>query len=418
MDRLTQSPMKRRMVSARWLTLLFQLLSLSLVLVFQRESLTARSLGFSALLIVLTLLSQFLVNLFHQADSYLLMVTNMLFSIGVILIYRLSSFYGYRQLIFYSLGIALFFVAYFILEKTADLWVSKVYFYFFAAAGLLIMTLLFGFVSGGAKNWIEIGGFSFQPSELAKVPFCFLIAGYYANRQRMNTIKWGKYFLMGATYFLIALFFLQRELGTAMVFMGVLFSAQIAFEENKKLILLNFAFAAVGIVAAYFLFGHIRTRVDIWINPWVDMDGRGYQITQSLFGIAAGGFFGTGLGLGHPQYIPLAYSDFIFSAISEEMGAFMGIAVILLYLLLVYRGMKISLAQPNAFYSVLALCISVSFAGQALIMIAGVLKLIPLTGITLPFMAHGGSSLVISFVLLGILFYCSNAALEVPNEKA
>ncbi len=410
--------MKRRMVSARWMTLLFQILSLSLVLVHQRETLTPRSLGFSALLIVLTLMSQFLVNLFHQADSYLLMITNMLFSIGVILIYRLSSFYGYRQLIFYSLGIALFFAAYFILEKTADFWVQKIYFYFLAAAGLLVLTLLFGFVSGGAKNWIEIGGFSFQPSELAKVPFCFLIAGFYANRDRMRSLKGGKYFLMAATYVLIALFFLQRELGTAMVFMGVLFSAQIAFEEDKKVILLNVGLAIIGMVLAYFLFGHIRTRVDIWIDPWVDMDGRGYQITQSLFGIAAGGFFGTGIGLGHPQYIPLAYSDFIFSAIAEEMGTFMGIAVILLFLLLVYRGIKVSLAQPHPFYSVLALCISISFAAQALIMIGGVLKLIPLTGITLPFMAHGGSSLVTSFVLLGILFYCSNAALEVPDEEA
>ncbi len=417
MDRLIQSPMKQRVISARWMTLLFQLLSLSLVLIYQRETLTPRSLGFSGLLIVLTLLSQFLVNLFHQADSYLLMIANMLFSIGVILIYRLSSYYGYRQLIFYTLGIALFFVAYFLLERTAGFWVKKICFYFFGAAALLVLTLLFGFASGGAKNWIEIGGFSFQPSEIAKVPFCFLIAGFYANRERVRKRKGGKYFLMAMTYILIALFFLQRELGTAMVFMAILFSAQVAFEEDKKLIFLNVALAVVGMVAAYYLFGHIRTRVDIWIDPWVDMDGRGYQITQSLFGIAAGGFFGTGLGLGHPQYIPLAYSDFIFSAIAEEMGTFMGIAVIMLYLILVYRGIKISLAQPHPFYKVLALCISISFAAQALIMIGGVLKLIPLTGITLPFMAHGGSSLVTSFVLLGILFYCSNAALEVPREE-
>lgn len=411
------SPMQRRLSSARWLMLLFQLLSVGLVLVFQRESLSSGSLIFSALLIILTLLSLVLIGLFPLADGYLLLITNMLFSIGVILIYRLSSFYGYRQLIFYSIGIGLFFAAYFFLKYTAKFWVNKVFFFFLAGAGLLLMTLIFGFASGGAKNWIEIAGFTFQPSELAKIPFFLFIAGFYANQERMKRLPMGKFLLMGATYFLIALFFLQRELGTAMVFMGVLVCAQIAFEEDKKLILLNIVLASVGIVLAYFLFSHIQLRVDIWIDPWTDMDGRGYQITQSLFGVAAGGLFGTGLGLGHPQFIPLAHSDFIFSAIAEEMGTFMGIGVILLFLLLVYRGIKISLAQPHPFYRVLALCISTSFASQALIMIGGVLKLIPLTGITLPFMAYGGSSLVTSFALLGMLFYCSNAALEVPHEE-
>ena len=162
----------------------------------------------------------------------------------------------------------------------------------------------------------------------------------------------------------------------------------------------------LGSIVAYFLFSHVRIRVATWKDPWSDIDVTGYQITQALFAMASGGLFGSGIGLGRPDYIPVAESDFIFSAICEEMGIFMGIAVVLLFMILVYRAIKISLIQKDKFYSILAFVIGILFALQTFIILGGVLKLIPLTGVTLPFISQGGSSMIAGFILLGCLQYC------------
>lgn len=148
---------------------------------------------------------------------------------------------------------------------------------------------------------------------------------------------------------------------------------------------------------------HVQVRYEAWVNPWRDIAGRGYQITQSLFAIAEGGFFGTGLGLGRPDSIPEVHTDFIFSAICEEMGIFGGIAVILLYFILIYRGFKIALQINDMFKKIVALGITLTYSYQTFIIIGGVTKLIPLTGITLPFISYGGSSLVSAFIAFGIL---------------
>ncbi len=143
------------------------------------------------------------------------------------------------------------------------------------------------------------------------------------------------------------------------------------------------------------------------MNPWKYIERQGYQITQSLFAIAEGGFFGSGLGLGYPDFIPVVYTDFIFSAICEEMGIFTGIGIIMLFMILVYRGFKIGISQENQFYKILALGISTLFGIQSFIILGGVLKMIPLTGLTLPFVSYGGSSIVSSFIALGVLQVCS-----------
>ena len=148
---------------------------------------------------------------------------------------------------------------------------------------------------------------------------------------------------------------------------------------------------------------HIQVRVENWLNPWEDIAGKGYQITQSLFAIAEGGFFGKGLGGGKPSYIPEVHSDFIFSAICEELGIFGGTAVILLFFIFVYRGIKISLCLHDGFDKCIAAGITAMFGFQTFMIIGGVIKMIPLTGITLPFVSYGGSSLVTSFMALGIL---------------
>jgi cell division protein FtsW (lipid II flippase) len=189
----------------------------------------------------------------------------------------------------------------------------------------------------------------------------------------------------------------------AVIFFGIFIILQFIFEEDRRLIYINLGLILVGGLIAYRLFSHVRIRVDIWIDPWRFIDDKGYQITQSLFAISEGGFFGKGLGLGHPQFIPLAYNDFIFAAICEELGIFTGIGIIMLFLLLVYRGFKIGISQVNRFYKILALGISSLFGIQSFIILGGVLKVIPLTGITLPFVAYGGTSIISSFMALGIL---------------
>lgn len=160
-------------------------------------------------------------------------------------------------------------------------------------------------------------------------------------------------------------------------------------------------------VVSYFIFNHVRVRVEIWINPWKYIDTGGYQITQSLFAIAAGSFLGTGIGRGYPQYIPEVHNDFIFSAYCEEMGLLTGIAIIMLYMIFIYRGIKITLEQKNKFYRIVALGITSLIGVQSFIILGGVTKMIPLTGVTLPFLSYGGSSLVASFASLGILQACS-----------
>lgn len=208
---------------------------------------------------------------------------------------------------------------------------------------------------------------------------------------------------MAIVYFFVALLFIQKDLGTAALFLGMYMGIQFVYDRDKKSILINILLLAIGALAGYFLFAHVRSRVEIWLNPWETVYGSGQQIVQSLFAIAEGGFFGSGVGFGYPKLIPVSESDFIFSVICEEMGLFAGFGIIMLYILLTYRGVKIALEQEYVFYRILALAASILFAIQSFINIGGVIKLIPMTGITLPFISYGGSSMLSSFIALGIL---------------
>lgn len=404
---------------AKWFIFIFQLLSLPLIFFINTEALGERMLFFLAGLILLTLISNIIIERGRLGDKYLLLIANMLVNIALIMIYRLEPYYGERQLIFYGLGLIVFFSVYFFLRWTGNFFSKLTYFYYIVTVLLLAVTLIFGITYAGATNWLMIGGFQFQPAELAKLSFVFFLAAYYAGDHPFKEHRYSAYILMGLVYFLIGLFFLQGELGTAAVFMGVFLSVQLVFEKKKLPLILNILLAFIGLYLGYKLFSHVRVRFEIWLDPWADIDGRGYQIVQSLFAVAAGGLFGKGIGLGRPTTIPLSFSDFIYPAIIEEMGIFMGIAILFLYLILFYRGLKIAMKQSNYFYRVVSLAVSMLFASQAFIVIGGVLKLIPMTGITLPFMAYGGSSMLVSFILLGVLQYTSDylGYQEVEDEK-
>ncbi|HZK33292.1 MAG TPA: FtsW/RodA/SpoVE family cell cycle protein [Tissierellaceae bacterium] len=393
--------------SPRNLLLVFQILALSLLFINQRENIDEYTLMIGVGLVLIIYLSNYLLNKVSFGDNYIFLIVTMLVSIGIVMIYRIDEILGVKQLIWVSIGIILFFLTYFIMKHIKG-WENGIYLYLIGSYGLFLITLVLGTRKGGAINWIEITDrLTIQPAEIIKILLIFIVASYYSNKDKWKDIKYSAYYLMGILYSFILLLFLQKDLGTALVFYAVFIIIQYIYEENRKLILYNIGLFTISGVLGYIIFDHVKIRFQAWINPWKYIERQGYQITQSLFAMAEGGFFGKGLGLGHPEFIPVVYTDFIFSAICEEMGIFMGIGVIMLFMILVYRGFKIAMEQENIFYKILALGISSLFGIQSFIILGGVLKIIPLTGITLPFISYGGSSMLTSFIALGILQSCS-----------
>lgn len=369
-------------------------------------------------------------------DLYLFLIVAMLSSIGLIMIFRLDPELGTKQIIWFAGGIILFLLTYFVFTYV-KFWNKLTYFYIGLALVLFLLTLLFGKNINGATNWIRIGSASVQPSEYIKIIFIFFLACYYEKPDVLQvssfkikkrdvkipsfTIKERKIkipdftikemlvkipnniMLSIVSYIFLVFFVLQREWGGAVLLFLIHIVLLFVFENDWKVILGNILLAFIGGLLGVLFVNHIQVRIDVWLNPWEDIAGKGYQVIQSLFAIGSGDFFGRGLGLGSPGYIPKVETDFIFSAICEEMGILGGVGVIMLYYILVYRGFKIALSAKNTFYKALALGITLIFAFQTFIIIGGVIKFIPLTGITLPFISYGGSSLTTSFIALGIL---------------
>ena len=388
----------------RRLLFIFELLAIFLMLIYQAKMPDLYTVLNALGLLLIVYLSNFILIKISSGDNYIFQIATMLVSIGAIMIYRIDSSLGTKQLVWIAIGIICFYITYFML-KHIKIWHKLTYLYTGVSYILFALTFLLGERKFGAINWIEIKalGIKLQPGEFIKILLIFMMAGFYSNYEKIKNKKYGSYIFSGIVYSFIALLFIQRDLGMALMFYAIFISIQYIYEEDRKIILYNIGLFIVGGLLGYFLFSHVRVRFQTWIDPWKYINDKGYQITQSLFAIAEGGFFGKGLGLGYPHFIPLPYNDFIFSAIVEEMGLFTGIGIIMLFLILFYRGFKIAMNQRDKFYKILAIGVSVLFAIQAFVIIGGVIKLIPLTGLTLPFVSYGGSSLITSFIALGIL---------------
>ena len=336
-------------------------------------------------------------------DTYLFPIVYLLVTLGVVMICRINYDKGMKQVLWYLISIAAFYVTFFCYRYIKNLQKLK-WVYYFGGILLFLFTLIFGSVINGAKNWIVIGRFSIQPSELIKLCFIFFLACYYSSREK--TLYKGireRYAVMGCVYVYLGFLILQREWGIMLLFFFSYMVMEYVFEGDFKILAGNIALASLCCYVGYLALNHIQVRVHTWLNPWEDVTGKGYQISQSLFAIASGGFFGSGLGQGRPGYIPEVHSDFIFSAICEELGMFGGVAIIMLFFIFTYRGIKIALKLPDGFDKCIATGITVMFGIQTFIIVGGVIKMIPLTGITLPFISYGGSSLLSSFISLGIL---------------
>lgn len=390
----------------RNLLLLFQILTIGLLLLYNVDHLTAQEVYLTAGLVILVYASNFLVPRISDGDQYIFLIVTMLMSIGIIMVYRINPAAGLKQLQWVLFGLFLFYLTYFVVKSGKFLrqwfWTPVILSFIFFG-----LTLVFGRDDYGATNWIHIGSITLQLSEITKLLLLWMIAVFYTNDDALTPKPVRSLYFMGINYVFLLLFLLQRDLGTAMIFAGVFTGTQFVYEKNRKLWKLNVILLVVGAVLAYLMFYHVKVRFSIWRDPWKVADKEGYQIIQSLFALAAGGFFGAGIAQGVPTLIPKVEFDFIFSAICEEMGLFMGIAVILLYLILFYRGIKITLEQEKPFLRVLALGVTLLFGMQAFVAIGGVIKFIPMTGITMPFVSYGGSSMISSFMALAFLLVAS-----------
>ncbi len=367
-----------------------------------------------------------LLTLFPLGDHYIFMITAMLGVIGVIMLLRLQTGYGQKQVLWFSIGAALFLLTG-VIYTQLKAWNKLNKLYVIGGILLFVLTAVFGYSSNGAKSWLKVGEFSFQPSELVKILFILTLAGVYTNeykkpkegnrlRNFYNT-KLGRNCAATVVGYLFLMFLvLQRDWGTAVLFFAIYIAFVAVYGEDKRFICLNFVLAAVISFLGVKFMSHIQIRVETWLHPFRDASNKGYQITQSLFAIGEGGFAGRGIGAGSPYYIPEVHSDFIFSAICEEMGILGGMAVIMLYFVLVYRAFKISLTTRNEFNKAVAMGIGVMVGVQTFIIIGGVIKMIPMTGITLPFVSYGGSSMVATFLSLGVLQGISARGREISDE--
>jgi cell division protein FtsW (lipid II flippase) len=328
------------------------------------------------------------------------------------------------QLIWATLGVALF-VAVLVLVR--DHRTLSRYAYTLALIGLGLLALpalLPSSISevNGAKIWIRLAGFSIQPGEFAKICLVVFFAAYLVDKRDVLALASRKVAgielprgrdlgpVLVAWMLSILVLVFERDLGSSLLLFGIFVVMLYIATERSSWLLIGIGLFAGGALIAYQIFGHVQQRVDTWLDPFAHRDGAGYQLVQSLFGLGTGGLFGAGLGGGRPDQVPVAKSDFIASAIGEELGLFGLVAVIIVYLVLVERGLRTSLIVRDAFGKLLAAGLAFAVAWQVFVVLGGVTGLLPLTGLTTPFLAYGGSSLVANFVLVALLVRISDAA--------
>jgi cell division protein FtsW (lipid II flippase) len=361
-----------------------------------------------------------------QHDPFLFAVPMFLSGAGLILIDRLAPDFATRQSVWLLIATGLLLIT--ALQDYLIRWLKQ-YRYMLLLVGLILLssTILFGTNPSGAATaprlWLNLANFYVQPSELLKVILVAFLASYLAEQYpilRATLVEesqrriWflprvlGPILLMWALSIVILIW--QRDLGTAMLFFIVFILLIYVASGYFSVLLGGLLLTLIAGVAAYQLFDVVQLRIDIWLNPWADADNRSYQIVQSLMAISSGQIFGQGISQGLPTVIPVVHSDFIFAALAEEWGLIGITVVVTCFAVIAVRGFRIAVLQPDRPFSVLlAVGLSMMLAVQAVMIMGGVLKLIPLTGVTLPFVSYGGSSLLISFVMIGLLLRLSTS---------
>jgi cell division protein FtsW (lipid II flippase) len=380
-----------------------------------------------ALLFVALYLAAHLVARFTvpHADPYLLPMAGLLTAIGLTEIYRLEPDDAFRQGLWVVIGVSLFSATLFLQRR--DYRGLEAYKYLFGLGAIALLILpalpLLGHTVNGARLWVRIGPLQFQPGELAKIFLIVFLAGYLREKREVLAqgrpkdlgpllLIWG-----GAMLVLIQ----TNDLGSSLLYFGIFVAMLYVATARVAFVLAGSALFLVGAAAVYQVVPRVRERVSIWLDPWPHAQDEAYQLVQSNYSIANGGFAGRGLGrgiftsTGGDPLIPFLNTDFIYSAIAQELGLVGAAAVLLVFMLFVARGFKTALLAQDGFSKLLAAGLTFGFALQTFIIVGGILRLIPLTGITFPFVSYGGSSVVANFVLLAGLMLISHRA-NAPRE--
>lgn len=370
----------------------------------------------------------------RESNPFILPLLCLLTSLSLIMNYRLGSgknlWRFYYQFLWIGLGILLFMVVVVFLR---DVQILKKYKYTIAVLGLALLLsplLPTPFVKGveiyGARIWLQIGPIVFQPSEFAKILLAIFFAAYLYEKKEFIILPSKKVFgflpipslkhlgpLLSMWIISMVILIFQKDLGSSFLLFGLFISIFYIATEKKSYSLAGIILFFASIVAIYYisaqfnLLAHIRERIDLWLKPFAEVAVRKEQIAESLFAIGSGGFWGAGLGQGAPYFIPAVATDFAFSALAEELGFIGALGIITTYILLFVNGYKIALSNNDEFEKLLAVGLTTALALQTLVILGGVIKLIPLTGVTLPFISYGGSSLIANFILMGILISIS-----------
>lgn len=357
-------------------------------------------------------------------DFFFLPLFALLSGWGLILIDRLAPNFLSRQVLWVVLGTGSMLI---LAILPRNLRILRSYRYTWLIAGLLLLasTLLFGVnpSGAGAALWLPLpvpfaGRVYFQPSELLKLLLVVFLASYFADREAALRQGQSRSGIRGALPYLAPLLLMwgfcmvllvwQRDLGAATLYFLLFLALLYLATDDLRYVLFGFSLLLLAAVVAYFLFDVVALRVDAWWNPWPESLGRAFQIVQSLYAVAAGGISGQGAGQGFPTFIPVVHSDFVFAAVAEEWGLIGSLSLVAVFMILTYRGFHSAMKTLRPFRTYLAAGITLLFAIQALLIMGGVTKLLPLTGVTLPFISYGGSSLLISSIMLGLLLHLSS----------
>lgn len=366
-----------------------------------------------------------------QADPLILPVAAILNAVGLAAVYRLSpDEFGPAQITWTIVGIGSF-IATLLLVRDFQTLSRYKYIFGFAGVALLLLPLApgIGATINGARLWVALGPLSFQPGELAKVCLVIFFAAYLAERKELLAIASRR--LLGLHFpdvkhfgpllvmwgLSLAVMFFEKDLGSSLLFFSIFLVMLYVATARIVYVAIGLVMFAGGAYVGYQLFTHVQERVQIWLDVFDPryIADEGYQLAQSLFALATGGLFGTGLGQGRPDLIPAAHTDFIFAVIGEELGMMGTAAVLLCFMLVVARGLRIAMQSRGDFGQLLAVGLITIFGVQTIIILAGVTRLMPLTGITLPFMSYGGSSLISNFILIALLIRISHQTAAAPD---